>query len=160
MCRSSHLLLRPFLQPSLSRSREGMKRIVKRTKEFNGIRGACRGQGSMPEIRSTAIVPRFRGNKTISASVFPPPLFNLLNNLGKNRGTSSGTRERNHEFFFHLLIISLFSKFPLLLSSLCVTVFRINLMSLVYGISDDAKGSKSRISPFSFPSKYHLSINR
>ena len=98
MCRSSHLLLRPFLQSSLSRSRKGMKRIVKRTKEFNGIRGACRGQGSMPEIRSTAIVPRFRGNKTISASVFPPPLFNLLNNLGKNRGTSSGTRERNHEF--------------------------------------------------------------
>lgn len=115
MCRSSHLLLRPFLQPSLSRSREGMKRIVKRTKEFNGIRGACRGQGSMPEIRSTAIVPRFRGNKTISASVFPPPLFNLLNNLGKNRGTSSGTRERNHEFLsasiFLLFLFKISSSF-------------------------------------------------
>lgn len=85
-----------------------VKRIVKRTKEFNGIREACRGQGSMPEIRSTAIVPRFRGNKTISASVFSLPfspfpsssLLNLSNNpvLGKDWGTSSGTRERNHEF--------------------------------------------------------------
>lgn len=163
MCRSSHLLLRPFLQPSLSRSREGMKRIVKRTKEFNGIRGACRGQGSMPEIRSTAIVPRFRGNKTISASVFPPPSpFQLIEQPRKeSRNVIWNARKESWIFVsFHLLIISRFSKFPLLLSSLCVTVFRINLISLVYGISDDAKGSKSRISPFSFPSKYHLSINR
>lgn len=96
--RSSHLLLRPFLPSTfpVSWSREGrrVKRIVKRTKEFNGIREACRGQGSMPEIPSTAIVPRFRGNKTISASVFssplpfsPPPPLNLSNNpaLGKRR---------------------------------------------------------------------------
>lgn len=87
MCRSSHLLL-PSSIPSLSWSREGMKRIVKRRKEFNGIREACRGQGSMPEIRSTAIVPRFRGNKTISASVSLPFLsaspFQLIEQLEKD----------------------------------------------------------------------------
>lgn len=97
MCRSSHLLLPS--SPSLSWSREGMKRIVKRRKEFNGIREACRGQGSMPEIRSTAIVPRFRGNKTISASVSLPFLsaspFQLIEQLGKDdRGTSSGNARK------------------------------------------------------------------
>lgn len=123
MCRSSHLLL-PSSIPSLSWSREGMKRIVKRRKEFNGIREACRGQGSMPEICSTAIVPRFRGNKTISASVSLPFLsaspFQLIEQLGKDdRGTSSGTRERNHEFL-PASIFLLFRAFQNFLFHLCV----------------------------------------
>lgn len=127
--RSSHLLLRPFLPSTfpVSWSREGrrVKRIVKRTKEFNGIREACRGQGSMPEIRSTAIVPRFRGNKTISASVFSsplpfsPPPFELIEQSSSRKAeeTSSGTRERKNHEFLSASVLLLFCAFQNFFSS-------------------------------------------
>lgn len=128
--RSSHLLLRPFLPStfpvSWSREGRGVKRIVKRTKEFNGIREACRGQGSMPEIRSTAIVPRFRGNKTISASVFssplpfsPPPPFELIEQSSSRKAeeTSSGTRERKNHEFLSASVLLLFCAFQNFFSS-------------------------------------------
>ena len=81
MCRSSHLLL-PSSIPSLSWSREGMKRIVKRRKDFNGSE-----KRAVARARCQKFVPRQQFPDFVAIKPFlppspfsQPPLFNLLNN--------------------------------------------------------------------------------
>ena len=63
----------------------GVKRVVKRTKEeFNSISEACQVRGSLPEICSTSIVPRFHSNKSVPGV----PLLNLLNNAAAEKRIS------------------------------------------------------------------------